>query len=499
MPPPSHPSAATKATHRWERALLVGLAMSATGWGAVGDFKVTTDRSVDPSSLQSIVQGVDTRSRAQTNDERAIALYEWLHQTIFHGAYPTEATPDSVGPLKIINVYGWALCGGQHTVLKALFETAGWPCRYVGWSDPGHTTIEVHYDGRWHYFDVFLKCYFWSKDRSHIVCQEEIAADPSLVLDAVQEGRAARQHLCCGDDAAGVVRGCIGRKVVGDAKGWESVTWRDQRYSPALTLPAGTSLRLEWTGEPDRYAVSGPVPLHTCGTRDFRHDTVLGPLLEHYGPRNWSNGRLSYTPNFRSSAELGDIALQGAKARDGKVVATDGQGVALFRLPLPYAYVSARVDAGFDGTGRLSLSTDGGKTWASAPSGDISAIVKQKYELWCKAEFAGALTAFSLQAVVEHNRGAQPYLVVGENNVTVSAALLPLGTKLTVALTYQEATVSSAAPRTSWDGRGLTYRQPTTVTKDVSALPATFAINVGGNTPPKMISLERTVRGIVDQ
>ena len=77
------------------------------------------------------------------------------------------------GPLKVINVYGWGLCGGQHTVLKALYETAGWECRYVGW--PGHTTIEVKYDGKWHYFDVFLKCYYWSKDKSHVASQEEIA------------------------------------------------------------------------------------------------------------------------------------------------------------------------------------------------------------------------------------------------------------------------------------------------------------------------------------
>jgi len=65
--------------------------------------------------------------------------------------------------------------------------------------DPGNSTIEVFCDDRWHYLDVFLKCYFWTKDKSHLANQEEIAADPSIVLNAVKEGRAARQHLCCGD------------------------------------------------------------------------------------------------------------------------------------------------------------------------------------------------------------------------------------------------------------------------------------------------------------
>ena len=126
--------------------------------------------------------------------------------------------------MKILHVYGWSLCGGQHTVLKALYETAGYKCRYVGW--PGHTMVEVWYDGQWHYFDVFLKCYFWSKDRSHVVCQAEIAADASIVLDAVKDGRAARQHLCCGDSAADVVAGCKVHQDQGDVKGWASVTWR---------------------------------------------------------------------------------------------------------------------------------------------------------------------------------------------------------------------------------------------------------------------------------
>src|SRR6516162_2005338 len=143
----------------------------AASLGEVRSFKVTTDKTVDASSLESIVRDVFARSQPKTNDEKAIAIYEYLHTTIFHHAYPTELAPHSVGPLKAINAYGWSLCGGQHTILKALYETVGWECRYVGW--PGHTTVEVFYDGRWHYLDVFLKCYFWSKDKSHISGQEE--------------------------------------------------------------------------------------------------------------------------------------------------------------------------------------------------------------------------------------------------------------------------------------------------------------------------------------
>src|SRR5439155_934508 len=66
-----------------------------------------------------------------------------------------------LGALKVINVYGWGLCGGLHTVEAALWREVGWRWRYVGWSDPGHTTVEAFYGGRWHYLDSFLKFYAW--------------------------------------------------------------------------------------------------------------------------------------------------------------------------------------------------------------------------------------------------------------------------------------------------------------------------------------------------
>src|SRR5262245_13365629 len=292
--------------------LVIGIVLGllpASAFAEVRGFKVTTDRTIDASSLESIVKQVVERSGAKTNDEKAIAIYEYLHNSIFHRAYPTEPAPLSVGPLKVINVYGWSLCGGQHTVLKALFETAGWECRYVGW--PGHTTVEVKYDGQWHYFDVFLKCYYWSKDKSHVVSQEEIAADPSLVLDAVKEGRAAPQQLCCGDSAEDVVKGCKARVDYGDSTGWAEVTWRDGGYSPRLNLPVGSRLRLDWAPTPDGYVVTIPhgPPFHTCGIKDFSTDPKLGPIFEHYGPRSWANGRFEYSPRFDRPAELKDIDL----------------------------------------------------------------------------------------------------------------------------------------------------------------------------------------------
>lgn len=460
----------------------------------VCNFKVTTDRTVDATSLESIVREATALAGARTNDEKAIAIYEYLHNTIFHHAYPTEHAPQSVGPLKVINAYGWAQCGGQHTVLKALYETAGWKCRYLGW--PGHTTVEVFYDGYWHYFDVFLKVYFWTKDKSHVASQGEIANDPSIVLDAVKDGRAARQHLCCGDLPADVVDGCKVHQVIGDSKGWAWVTWRDENYSPLVNLPCGAALRLGWKAEPDGYAVNDKLPQHSCGLKDFHNDRVLGPILEHYGPRNWSDGVFEYAPDFSKPGDVADVQLTNVTDHNGKLVA-GGHGTAIFRLALPYPYVRTKLDVGFEGgDGMASLSTDAGTTWKPAALGDVSVQLKQKYDVWLKIDFSGTLSKVHFAALVEHNRSALPYLMPGKNRVTISTEgnVLPKDGQLSVTYVYQEASAQEPDRRTRFNGQALTYGEVKRFTEEVAALPYTFEIDVGGSTPPKMIELERAVR-----
>lgn len=454
------------------------------------DIRVTNDRTVDTRSLESIVRDVVRLSGAESNDEKAIALHTWLHHTIFHCAYPVEKRPQSVGPLKVLNVYGWGLCGGQHTVLKALFETAGWKVRYRGWSSPGHTTVEVFYDGRWHYFDVFLKSYFWTKDRKTIAGQDDIVKDPSIVLDARKEGRVPADHyLCCGDEPAGIVKGCRNSKAHPPAKhenGWASVTGRDRGYAPALSLPPGATLRLEWKGEEGKVAVDGRAR-HSCGTKDFRSDPVLGPVAEHYGPRGHSNGTLVYAPDLAKPA---GVALKGVSPRGGKLV---GRGEAVFSLPLPYAWVEARVTADFEGGGTLSVSTDGGATWNPVDSPDVSALVRQKYDVRFRASVVKALAAFRVEAVVQHNRYALPNLLTGDNRIRVEASTRPRDRVTRVTYAWQEATAKPG--RSRWDGRGITYGETKTDVREVTSAPAAYTIKVGGNTPPKMLHLEIAVEG----
>lgn len=473
------------------------------GWpstlpAAAVEFKVTTDRTVDNSSLESIVADVFRICGAKTNDEKAVALLDYLHATIFHCQYPRESEPQTVGPLKVLNVYGWGLCGGQHTVLKALYETAGWQVRYRGWDNPGHTTIEVFYDGSWHYLDVFLKCYYWTKDRKTIAGQDDINADPSIATNGPKDGRVPRYYLCCGDDVDGIISGCKSSKALPVAKpgdGWAFCAGTDKDYSPLLTLPSGASLRLNWKAEPNMCVVPGG-NTHTCGNKDYRNDKVLGPILEHYGPRNWANGEFSYRPDFSKPADLADIILAGAEAGGGKLTAKAGKGQAVFKLSLPYPYAAAKWDAAFEGPGEIAVSTDLGTTWQTATSADISAVVRQKYNVWIKAEFANSLTRLAVDGIVEHNRCSQPYLLNGKNEVTVSLLRneMPPNAVLSVTFGYQETTAPAERKRFG-QADALRYGEVKTVTRKITTLPCTFTLEVGGNSPPKMLYMEREIRG----
>jgi hypothetical protein len=101
---------------------------------------------------------------------------------------------------------------------------------------------------------VFLKCYYWTKDKKTIAGQDDISQDPSIVLDAEKEGRVPANHyLCCGDDANGVVGGCKTSKPLPVSKpedGW--LSWPD---ATRATRPSSRFRReplFAWSGKVSR-------------------------------------------------------------------------------------------------------------------------------------------------------------------------------------------------------------------------------------------------------
>jgi len=418
----------------------------------VRQVKVLTDKAPDCSSLASIAQTVTRGCR--TNDEKAVALYNFLRLACYHHAYPTE--PGGISALKVINVYGWSLCGGLHTVEAALWRELGWPWRYVGWSDPGHTTVEAQYDGRWHYLDTFLKFYAWKADPRApggrtIASQDDLKADPSLVtgglvFDAARKvyyhkgnafevvgGKAnwrAPAFLVCGDEPKGILSGTKSNRQAGSPTGWGAIKFDDPAYSADVHLAPGYSLTLTWDAVEGAHWFAGRknVPRHSCGDKEYRNCPAIGPILEPYAPsggkvRSFASGTLRFAPDLGEAAYLASFAARdNVRADAGRLVPADPARPASVTVLLASPYVMTRAAGEAEGADKAELSLDAGKTYKAIDLKDFSDDVGGRYACLVRLSFGAALKSLSLEAIVQHNRCALAYLSPGPNRVAVSAA-----------------------------------------------------------------------------
>lgn len=413
--------------------------------------KVTTDRAPDCSSLKSIVESV-TRG-CETDDARVIALYNFCRYDHYHHAYPSEAK--GVSALKFINVYGWGLCGGQHTVQAALWDAAGYPWRFRGWQ--GHTTVEVQYGNRWHYLDTFLKFYTWIQDpadpkRMTIAGQEDILANPRLVTDrfAFDSARkvwylkdhqlgyvgdkvdtSAPAFLVCGDSLPGVVKGVKTSRNSGSPRGWGGIRFDDPTYSTDVNLGIGYSLTLGWSpsdiGWYFRNKKTGP--RHTCGDKDYRNCPSIGPLLEPYAgkarQRTWSSGMLQFNPSLRSDACLASLETAGNIAiKNGRIVRIDERkpGRFVVQMASPYVVAAATTDIRSEGASVEVAVDPEGRRFDPLGGRDLSGIVRGSYAYAIRITFSEPIEALCLSSIVQHNQEALPYLAPGKNRVTVTVA-----------------------------------------------------------------------------
>jgi hypothetical protein len=509
-------------------------AFAAEAPGRVHQIAVLPDKAPDCRSLKSIVESVTRDCR--TNDEKAIAIYNFCQLTNYHRAYPTE--PGGIPALKVINCYGWSLCGGLHSIQSALWKEAGWEHRFVGWN--GHTTVEAKYDGRWHYLDVFLKFYAWEPDGKGgrtIASQDDLTANSealikqAFVLDAgrgcvyakdnqfVMTGEHANWRapalLSCGDTIADVIGGLKTHRGADRADSWMGINHADGNYSADLALVPGMGLTNTWDAVEDAWywADQKTAPGHTCpGFKDNRNDPAYGLILEPYinasRARSYGTGMISFQPDFSSDAVLASfVAVENARFADQSLVPSDALKPAFVVLKIESPYILTKASGQAEGADTVEVSTDGGKTFAAVELKDFSTSIKGRTAALIKVGIKTSLRSLKLEALVQNNPGSLPYLSPGKNVVTVSVASpAELGNnKLVVTYAYRLGGRTKSFDQLCEEGKEIarqhnakwsdtvTYVQKAFTAKE---LPASFEIDCPtprGQYPvyPRMVMLRR--------
>ena len=497
--------------------------------------KVQPDKAPDCSSLRSIVESV-TRD-CKTNDERAIAIYNFCQLALYHRATPAE--PSGIAALKLIHCYGWSLCGGQHAVESALWREAGWEHRFVGWN--GHTTVEAKYDGRWHYLDVFLKFYAWQPDGQGgrtIASQDELtknaetliknafvldrvrgcvyAKDNPFVINGEHANWRAAAFLACGDTLEDVIAGLKTHRPAGQGRDWNGIEHATGNYSTDLNLAPGWALTNLWDPvEGNWYWPDQTIPpAHTCGHKDTVNDPGIGLILEPYlnskPARSYGTGRLTFSPDFSTEACLrGFVECENVKHASGMLLPIDVARPASVVLKLQSPYLLTAAGGQAAGADRVEVSTDDGKTYQPVELRDFGSAVKGRMSALVKIGFQTALKSLRIEALVQNNPGSLPYLSPGKNVVAVTVADAPaLGdNKLVVTYAYQLGSRSKSFDQLCDEGKEIARQHNATWSDSVTIvqktftardLPASFEIDCptpAGRYPvyPRMIFLRREV------
>ena len=476
--------------------------------GGVVEPKITSDRTIDTSSIDSIVTAL--LKGKNTAQEKAIALFEFQRLMVFH--VNADMLGDHRDFMKSYNAYGFNLCGSQATTAVELaramkcFEDQ----RVVG--VPGHTIYEIKYDGKWHTFDTMMNFYVFTDDKkTNVADLDELKANPALAENAVKEGRACAGYLLCGD-AAKTFTG--GRQNIADYK--STPTADQMKY----TLLRGESWTRHFTPQFEAPSwcqpIGAPGPFHGCGGRDDQDSINFlywePYLVKDYGSakrkvsrsyRHYATGFWEYAPDLSGPAGIADAAANGVTAKAGALVAAEANKAGEFTYTLahcPWLLVNGKVTAkavkgAAEDVIKISAGPDAKslkEVWSATNAGEsavdadlFASLSKGKAFNWVvKVEIKAAdptktrLEGFNVKLGFLHNYPSAPMLLPGDNKIKVECKNLPKEVKL--ALTYSWFDVDKDTG-TSWKEAAQTKTQA------ISASPTEFTIQTPATTHfPKM-------------
>ena len=456
------------------------------------------------------------------DEAKAINIYNNQKRRLYHWA----DEPPSVGgnniddPTYTQNIFGWCLCGRHAANACTIVNAAGLTPQRVGL--PGHWIYQVQYsDGTWHAYDTMTTMYVYNKATPRKVAScAQIAADSSLLANAVADGRACPGFLLCGDTVSWFQSAM--NSWSGSGNGVVTTRWTgnmDLRLGQSFrrTSEAWQSQHPNPATNADSMPGNDPPYHHEC-QNDWK-DYVNYPYWEPYGQlipyihtskatyRRWSNGTDTLAPDFRSAGyqamlETGSTNL--ATWNDDQLTpdlhtATVGtQGEAIFKIDFPFYITDASISGVFVRNSAADVCkvffSSNGTSWTQvydAPVGttqltnlSLRANVFGTYQqYWIKiqmkatsAKADAGVSNFAVVTTFLHNKGALPYLDKGINNITLTfdnpAELQASRNLIHVVYKWKEYDGSDWNVSREYNGY-------------FSSSPSTFTIAVGGTKVPR--------------
>ncbi|MCX7592037.1 MAG: hypothetical protein N2255_10475, partial [Kiritimatiellae bacterium] len=177
--------------------------------------RFTIDGQVDASTVSSVVRDVLAQLPSDaTVEDKVLALYRYVRRHLFAYLSTMDDTVETLNKaVYTLNWWGFGLCGRQAKTLGLLasellgrenvrivgmrerqpgawrvgeegrpyaFYWTQFSTDYKPGAPHGHTSLEIRWDGQWHFFDVMVG--FYRRDEhGRIVSIREIAERPELV------------------------------------------------------------------------------------------------------------------------------------------------------------------------------------------------------------------------------------------------------------------------------------------------------------------------------
>lgn len=262
--------------------------------------------------------------------EKALRLWWFQVNHRFHAFTDDEENMDEI---KVLNVYGYTLCGNDAEVLGHLFQAAGLKVR--AGHPTGHCTTEVFWDGRWHLLDGDENIIVLLRDNHTIAGEEDIVRDHDLMKRTHTYGILSSDDRFRDEFSASLYT------YEGERKPGRGMRTKHKMY---FTLLPGEALEWRWESR---------------GKYHGKPDLAKG-----WGERaleRVANGRLIYRPDLRAS-----YVRATAKTRNCVVGETDAEmppvhvsagaaeGSVDFPIGSPYPFVGGSFTATAVGRGKVS-------------------------------------------------------------------------------------------------------------------------------------------------